>query len=95
MTALTPTPSWRTLAAHHAQIKGRIVDLPRAMPVHVVKINAALLGPAIYDLERERGRVTIWGPLAPNPPRLDRPDFRQAAHVPLGAAEARGQKRLD
>ena len=43
--------------------------------------------------------TTRWsdsmGPVSPNPSRLDRPDFRQAAHVPLGAAEASGQKRLD
>ena len=33
--------------------KGRFADLLRAMPVHVVTVNAALLGAAIYGLERE------------------------------------------
>ena len=32
--------------------KGRFVDLLGAIPVHVVKINAALLGAAIHGLER-------------------------------------------
>ena len=87
MTALTVTPSWRALAAHHTQIKdvhlrnlfaddpgraerfcaegagpfldyssafmqafsakGRFAALLRAIPVHVVMVNAALLGAAI------------------------------------------------
>ena len=33
--------------------KGRFAGLLRAMPVHVVIVNAALLGAAIYGLERE------------------------------------------
>jgi glucokinase len=32
--------------------KGRFADLLRAVPVHVITINAALLGAAIYGLER-------------------------------------------
>jgi glucokinase len=32
--------------------KGRFADLLRAMPVHVVMVNAALLGTAIYGLDQ-------------------------------------------
>ena len=34
--------------------KGRFADLLRAIPVHVVTVNAALIGAAIYGLERMR-----------------------------------------
>jgi len=36
--------------------KGRFADLLRAMPVQVVMVNAALLGAAIYDLERDAAK---------------------------------------
>lgn len=32
--------------------KGRFADMLRAVPVHVVIVNAALLGAAIYGLEQ-------------------------------------------
>ncbi|WP_428483910.1 glucokinase [Rhodopila sp.] len=36
--------------------KGRFADLLRTVPVHVIVINAALLGAAIYGLEQAAGR---------------------------------------
>jgi glucokinase len=39
--------------------KGRFADLLRAMPVHVVTVNAALLGAAIYGLERDAGHGAL------------------------------------
>ena len=61
--------------------KGRFTKLLRAMPVHVVMFNAALLGAAIDGLEHEAGEYArVQGPrfvrphpLAPRPPRLSPP----------------------
>ena len=38
--------------------KGRFADMLRAIPVHVVIVNAALLGAAIYGLEQAAQQLT-------------------------------------